>query len=139
MQSPVQANAKSLVSAIHNNDIAQVKQILQANPHSVNPDTSMPIAPLREAALSGNTQIITLLLDAGSPVDPADSYDLTPLMMASLNGQVDAVKLLIARGANVKAKDKSNQSVLNYVQFGGTTNAAQKAELTQILQDAGAQ
>lgn len=138
MQQPGQTNAKSLVGAIHTNNTAQVKQILEANPNAVNPDTSMPIAPLREAALGGNTDIITLLLDAGSPVDPADSYDITPLMMASLNGQIDAAKLLISRGANVNAKDKSNQSVLHYVQFGGATNAAQKAELTRILHEAGA-
>lgn len=138
MQQPVQANAKSLIGAIHKNDIPAIKQILQINPNAVNPDASMPIAPLREAALGPNADIINLLLDAGSPVDPADSYDITPLMMAALNGQIETVKLLIKRGANVNAKDKSNQSVLMYVQFGGATNATQKAELTRILQEAGA-
>lgn len=139
MEQSVTYNAKSLVGAIHKQDIPTIQQILQANPNTVNPDTSMPIAPLREAALTGNTEIITLLLDAGSLVDPADSYDITPLMMAALNGKTDAVKLLIKRGANVNAKDKSNQSVLNYVQFGGATNAAQNAGLTQLLKEAGAQ
>lgn len=135
---PVQPTAKSLVAAIHKSDIPQIRQILLANPLSVNADATMPVAPLREAALGGNLEIINALLDAGSPADPADSYDITPLMMAALNGHIDAVKLLISRGANVNAKDKSNQSVLNYVQFGGATNAAQKAELTRILIEAGA-
>lgn len=139
MQQPALNNAKSLVTAIHNQDAAKIKQILQSNPNAIKPDASMPLAPLREAALGGNLQIINMLLDAGSPVDPADSYDITPLMMAALQGKIDAVKLLIAHGANVNAKDKSGQSVLSYVQFGGATNPAQKAELTRILKEAGAQ
>lgn len=138
MQQPALNNSKALFAAIHQSDASRVKQLLNANPSLVNTDPSIGIAPLREAAVSGNTEIIQSLLDASSPVDPEDSYDLTPLMMAALGGHLDAIKLLISRGANVNAKDKSNQSVLDYVQFGGGTNAAQKAETTRILKEAGA-
>ena len=60
-------------------------------------------------------------------------------MMAALNGNKDVMITLIGHGANVNAKDAGGQSVLNYVQFGGATSAQQKAELTKILRDAGAQ
>ena len=112
MQQPAQNNSKALFAAIHQSDASRVRQLLNTNPSLVNTDPSIGIAPLREAAVSGNTEIIQSLLDAGSPVDPEDSYDLTPLMMAAFGGHLDAIKLLISHGANVNAKDKSNQSVL---------------------------
>lgn len=142
MQAPIERSAAdALLKAVHGGNAQEVAELIKKSPNPkelVNLMPSAGMAILREAALSNNVAIVNSLLDAGAEVDAKDSYNLTPLMMAALNGNKDAMITLIRRGANVNAKDAGGQSVLNYVQFGGATNAQQKAELTKILTDAGA-
>jgi ankyrin repeat protein len=57
--------------------------------------------PLCEAASSGKTCIMEILICAGADVNSPDAHLGTPLIIASLSGQLEAVKLLVRHGANV--------------------------------------
>ncbi|KAI3872051.1 hypothetical protein MKX03_001398, partial [Papaver bracteatum] len=66
-----------------------------------NPDASndMNHTPLHQAANSGDTKIITLLLSRGVPVDVV-SRSGNALQFAAARGHPDAVKLLLDHGAD---------------------------------------
>lgn len=61
------------------------------------------IAPghlLTYAVRCGNTNLATLLVDAGVDVDRPDDHAMTPLMHAARNGDTTMVRVLLDRGAN---------------------------------------
>lgn len=133
------AKVSQLFAAIRAKNLGQVESILSGSDHEALANSNFKgIAALREAATGGNLPIVQALIRAGADIDVADSYNMTPLMLAILNGHTDVAFALIKAGANVNAKDKSGQSVLQWVQFGGSTTPAQKAELTKLLKEYGA-
>jgi len=71
--------------------------------------------PIHVAACSGNSEIVTSLLDAGSDINKptkAQFDKLTPLMIAANAGHLDTVKLLIDRGAKIEVKDRRGRTAL---------------------------
>lgn len=54
------------------------------------------------AAATGNTQIIEMLIEEGAEVDALDENYETASMHAARAGRVDAMKLLSRRGANIE-------------------------------------
>ena len=72
---------------------------------------------LHVAAKTGNTTILSQLLDIGVPVDIRTSeannvFGLTSLHVAAKCGQLDAVDLLVKKGACVNAREADGQSPL---------------------------
>jgi ankyrin repeat protein len=69
-------------------------------------------ALLRSASLSGDANMIRLLLDHGANVNAVDPLGRTALMHAVVSDvlPLDAVKLLIERGADINAKSQHAQS-----------------------------
>ena len=55
--------------------------------------------PLQDAAKSGDTKMVSQLLDEGANIDEADKFG-TALHWASMNGHLDIIELLMTRGAN---------------------------------------
>jgi ankyrin repeat protein len=78
-----------------------------ASAQSQNAAASRPARPnalavaLFEAALDGDIDSITKLLDAGANVNAAIGGDGSPLIGAAREGRLDAVRLLLDRGADV--------------------------------------
>ena len=60
--------------------------------------------PLRSACLSGNTSVVSFLIDSGASLELADSEGRTPMYVASMYGHVGVVSLLADRGADLDAK-----------------------------------
>ncbi|KAJ8728142.1 hypothetical protein PYW08_016527 [Mythimna loreyi] len=133
-------------------DFNQVKvKVEEDNALIHTPDSNRRLL-IHWAALSGNENLVSYLLDLGSPVDPMDDTNSTPLMLASAAGRVDVVKLLIYKGADINKKTMiRKQSPLHYacskghlelakllIDFGADVNAADVTGATP-LQRAAAQ
>jgi ankyrin repeat protein len=92
--------------------------------------------PLVTAARLGDSQIITLLLDAGAEVDRG-LKKITPLMYASYFGHLEAARTLIARGATAKAEAKTPDRSANKVSAIRFAAAGGHIDLVKLLWDSG--
>ncbi|KAJ3114033.1 Transient receptor putative cation channel sub A member 1 [Phlyctochytrium bullatum] len=68
---------------------------------------------LFDPALSGHSECVLTLLNAGADVNVLDLKLRTPLMLACLGGHVDVVRILLERGANVNHASIDNCSPLH--------------------------
>ncbi|MCL7032573.1 hypothetical protein MKW94_023718, partial [Papaver nudicaule] len=90
-----------LYHAISEGHLDTVRYLLE-NGANADASNDANYTPLRCAAETGDTKIITLLLSRGARVDIA-SRSGTALQEAAFNGHRDAVKVLLDRGANPNA------------------------------------
>jgi ankyrin repeat protein len=61
---------------------------------------SLLMAPLDEAAYSGNKAIVELLIAHHADLNVRDQYGFTPLRMAASHGHTEIVNILRQHGAN---------------------------------------
>jgi Ankyrin repeats (many copies) len=88
--------------------------------------------PLHDAALSGNTDVINLLLDRGANVDVKErDSGATALMMAASIGRTDAVALLLRRGADPALRDHAGRTALGEQWRGHREAAGESARAFQ--------
>lgn len=101
----------SLYLAIKNEQLLMFKFIVeQANVDVTIPD-NVGWAPLHEAAIKGNPEIVKKLLERGTQINWPNNNDLTPLHLAVLNGHTEIVQLLLDNGARVNLKDKHRRPI----------------------------
>jgi ankyrin repeat protein len=96
------------------------------------PSIPNPGPQIMQAAASGDTVLVTALLDTGTDVNTQSEFGVTPLMAASAKGHVDTVKVLLAQGSNVSLKDKMGLTARNYAENSG------HKEVVEVLAAAGA-
>ena len=88
---------------------------------------------LLEAAINGETELVKLLIAAGTDVNKADNdWGRTPLYRAASEGHTECVKLLIAAGADVNKANKLGKTPLFTAAMNGHT------ECVKLLLAAGA-
>jgi ankyrin repeat protein len=86
-------------------------------------------SPLHDAALGGNPEVITLLLDHGAAIDAPDGESgATPLMIAASLGRAGAVAILLRRGANPLLRDHAGHTALD------RAREAQNPDVVKLLQ-----
>lgn len=68
---------------------------------------------LHRAALTGNTEVVTILIEAGVPLNDRALENLTPLYIASINGHSQIARLLIEAGANTEVKASNGFTALS--------------------------
>jgi ankyrin repeat protein len=87
-------------------DRVDVERRLAADPGLMDRLTATDRAAILQAADTGNTAAIELLLDVGFPLNARAGDDgATPLHIAAAAGSVEVVRLLLDRGAEVHARD----------------------------------
>ncbi len=62
------------------------------------------------AAMAGNTDMVTYLIEAGADCNMADKKKRTALMYAAANNHLDSVRVLIEANANISLKDKNGHT-----------------------------
>ena len=81
--------------------------------------------PLHYAASSGHLPIIALLLDRSAYIDAESPNRTTPLMMAAMYGSPQAVKLLLQEGADPTLKNQQGLTALQFAQRGNRIDAVE--------------
>ncbi|MAF23527.1 MAG: hypothetical protein CMP26_13120 [Roseibacillus sp.] len=68
--------------------------------------------PLHHACATGETELISFLLNSGAKVDVGDSNGATPLHWAALMGQTESTRLLLKAGASPELQNKDGETPL---------------------------
>lgn len=145
--------SKSLISAIGEENITAVRQILKEKPSCVNTvptlipecfytfaDIPRPIYPLGEACYSGNIEIINVLLDHGADVNGSEG--VIPLSVVYFNkadNWYGISQLLIKNGASIDYITKysgGKSSVLQDITQvrSGTVSASSKPDDKNVIE-----
>ena len=84
------------------------------------------LSPLHLAAASGNSQIVSHILDAypSSDIDQRAAYHFTALHMASRYGHIDTVKLLLKSNAGIDLTNDMGHTPLHLSIIGGHSTTA---------------
>jgi uncharacterized protein len=98
----------ALLLASHNNDVAEVKRLIQAGA-KVSLANHYGATPMSEAALQGETEVISVLLKAGADANSPNAEGQTALMLVARTGNVQAAKLLVSHRATVDAREQWGQ------------------------------
>ena len=81
--------------------------------------------PLMYACISGNPQLVMLLLGKRPVVDSPDAAGRSALMVAANLGNAEAVKLLVQGGADIHLTDNSGATALDWASEAGQQRVAE--------------
>nr|XP_032816806.1 caskin-1-like [Petromyzon marinus] len=116
---------QELVQAVKNEDIATVQRLLNRSKAgrakllgttkkpNVNFQDTDGFSALHHAALMGNSELISLLLDAQAAVDLRDNKGMRALHLAAWQGKAEPSLLLLRAGASVNAQSEEGEIPLH--------------------------
>ena len=88
--------------------------------HSNHPLNGFTTA-LNHAVLSGYSDMVQVLIDAGADIETTDLWENGPLFLASENGNLTIVKMLVKAGAKVCTRGEDTDTCLNIAARNGHT------------------
>nr|XP_057915441.1 ankyrin repeat and SAM domain-containing protein 6-like [Doryrhamphus excisus] len=93
-----------------------VKEILEEDPTQVNSSNQEGASPLMIAAVSGQLEVVQLMVEKKADVDKQDGvHGWTALMQATYHGNKDVVKYLLSQGADVNLRAKNGYTAFDLV------------------------
>ncbi|KAL3811508.1 hypothetical protein ACHAXA_000412 [Cyclostephanos tholiformis] len=114
-----------LFEAVNSNDVELVRTLLRDGIggggggerertifYNVNAEDESGITPLILATLSGNVQLVNLLLTNGARAQPPPGFRHTPLRAACLTGNAQLIRLLLDMGADPNAASEGGRTPL---------------------------
>ncbi|XP_031718905.1 caskin-1-like isoform X5 [Anarrhichthys ocellatus] len=116
---------QELLQAVKTEDLLTAQRLLQrprpgkakllgaAKRVNVNIQDADGLAPLHHAALSGNKELISLLLEAQAAVDIKDNKGMRPLHYAAWQGKTEPMKMLLKAGSSVNGQSDEGQIPLH--------------------------
>ncbi|XP_061627815.1 caskin-1-like isoform X5 [Phyllopteryx taeniolatus] len=116
---------QELLQAVKTEDLLTVQRLLQrprpgkakllgaAKRVNVNIQDADGLSPLHHAALSGNKEMISLLLGAQAAVDIKDNKGMRPLHYAAWQGKTEPLKMLLKAGSSVNGQSDEGQIPLH--------------------------
>ncbi|KAM6244698.1 caskin-1 isoform 3-T3 [Spheniscus humboldti] len=116
---------QELVQAVKAEDVAAVQKLLQrpkpgkakllgsAKKVNVNFQDTDGFSALHHAALNGNTELISLLLEAQAAVDIKDNKGMRPLHYAAWQGKKEPMKMVLKAGSSVNIPSDEGQIPLH--------------------------
>ncbi|XP_049901422.1 caskin-1-like [Epinephelus moara] len=116
---------QELLQAVKTEDLQTAQRLLQrprpgkakllgaAKRVNVNIQDADGLAPLHHAALSGNKELISLLLEAQAAVDIKDHKGMRPLHYAAWQGKTEPMKMLLKAGSSVNGQSDEGQIPLH--------------------------
>ena len=102
---------ENVARAAKQNDAGQVRSLIANGGYPDQADDQGRTA-MHYGAISGNLQIIAILIKGGAKLDPKERLGNTPLHLAADVNQVEAVKLLLDVGAAVDPENKNGMTPL---------------------------
>lgn len=115
-----------LMTAASDGDLAGVEEAL-ANGNDINEKDSEGADALMYANYSGDTDIISYLIEAGADVNSMDDYS-TALGTAVMYGEYEAALLLMENGADPKLAGPDGMTGMDYVEV------SSEAEFVELLE-----
>lgn len=109
-------NLTPLIVATINNDVGQVKKILN-NGSEINIDdtTRIDTTALMEACINDNIEIVKLLLNGGANINYKQQFtNRTVLMIACQHSSNEIIRILLKKGAVVDCKSSYMETALQY-------------------------
>uniref|UniRef100_UPI00358E9C10 caskin-2-like isoform X2 n=1 Tax=Myxine glutinosa TaxID=7769 RepID=UPI00358E9C10 len=129
---------QELIQAAKNADAAAVQKLLNKGMKggktklmgstkrlNVNYQDEDGFSALHHAALSGNVEVICLLLEAQANVDIKDNAGLRPLHYAAWQGKADPLRLLLRSGSSVNLQSADGQIPLHLAAQNGHFQASE--------------
>ncbi|XP_072772441.1 caskin-1 isoform X2 [Nerophis lumbriciformis] len=116
---------QELLQAVKTEDLLTVQRLLQrprpgkakilgaTKRVNVNIQDADGLSPLHHAALSGNKDLISLLLEAQAAVDIKDNKGMRPLHYAAWQGKTEPMKMLLKAGSSVNGQSDEGQIPLH--------------------------
>nr|XP_033770868.1 caskin-1 [Geotrypetes seraphini] len=116
---------QELLQAVKSEDLLTVQKLLQrpkpgkakllgtAKRVNVNFQDTDGFSALHHASLNGNTELISLLLDAQAAVDIKDNKGMRPLHYAAWQGKKEPMKMLLKSGSAVNIQSEEGQIPLH--------------------------
>uniref|UniRef100_A0A3B3ZJD0 SAM domain-containing protein n=1 Tax=Periophthalmus magnuspinnatus TaxID=409849 RepID=A0A3B3ZJD0_9GOBI len=93
-----------------------VKEILEEDPAQVNSSNQEGASPLMIAAVSGQLEVVQLMVEKKADIDKQDGvHGWTALMQATYHGNKDIVKYLLSQGADVNLRAKNGYTAFDLV------------------------
>jgi len=114
-------------------DPAEVKQLVESDPTTIDETNEFGQRPLQIASLHGRARAVAVLLDHGADLEAVDQNGRTALHSACHQGELDVAKQLIARTANVNASDHNGMTPLHDV----VEWSPEQSELVRLLIESG--
>ncbi|XP_076004202.1 caskin-1 isoform X2 [Genypterus blacodes] len=116
---------QELLQAVKTEDLLTAQRLLQrprpgkakllgaAKRVNINIQDADGLSPLHHAALSGNKELISLLLEAQAAVDIKDNKGMRPLHYAAWQGKTEPMKMLLKAGSSVNGHSDEGQIPLH--------------------------
>ncbi|XP_029955528.1 ankyrin repeat and SAM domain-containing protein 6 [Salarias fasciatus] len=93
-----------------------VKEILEEDPAQVNFSNQEGASPLMIAAVSGQLEVVQLMVEKNADIDKQDAvHGWTALMQATYHGNKDIVKYLLSQKADVNLRAKNGYTAFDLV------------------------
>uniref|UniRef100_A0A1A7W8I9 CASK interacting protein 1 n=1 Tax=Iconisemion striatum TaxID=60296 RepID=A0A1A7W8I9_9TELE len=114
---------QELLQAVKTEDLLTVQKLLQrpgkakllgsTKKVNVNFQDTDGFSPLHHAALNGNVELISLLLESQAAVDIRDQKGMRPLHYAAWQGKAEPMKMLLKSGSSVNGQSDEGQIPLH--------------------------
>ncbi|XP_023347102.1 ankyrin-1 isoform X3 [Eurytemora carolleeae] len=95
--------------AVYNADLEYIKK----HSKNVHKKDDLGYTALHHAAIAGNVDVVSLLLEQGEAVDAKGQDGATPLRCAVQEGHTRVVAVLLSRGGSVQDKDEDELTLLH--------------------------
>ncbi len=118
-----------LLEAVDDRDIGSVRELLRSGA-DINEKDEYDATPLINAAMSGLTDIVRLLIEHKALLDEKDDDGYTALMYAARYGDTEIVRLLVDNGAAINKRNSYGETALSFADQRGHT------EIQRILKEA---
>ncbi|TKS68476.1 Caskin-1 CASK-interacting protein 1 [Collichthys lucidus] len=141
---------QELLQAVKTEDLLTAQRLLQrprpgkakllgaAKRVNVNIQDADGLSPLHHAALSGNKELIALLLEAQAAVDIKDHKGMRPLHYAAWQGKTEPMKMLLKAGSSVNGQSDEGQIPLHlsaqHGHYDGLVNLEEPLRFARVLQ-----